>query len=63
MILNELLEIQNEWWKTEKVRENLASKFKRKVFKEMKNSIDDRQITTLTRLRIVGSCLIKNLQW
>jgi len=63
MILSELLEIQNEWWKTEKVRENLASKFKRKVFEEMKNSIDDRQITILTRLRIVGSCLTKNLQW
>jgi hypothetical protein len=58
MILNELLEIQNDWWKTGKVRETIVSKFKLEVFEEMKSNVNDR-----TGLRRVGSCLTKNLQW
>ncbi len=62
MILTEFLEIQNDWRKTEKIRENLASKFKLEFFEEMKNSVDDRQITILKGLRGVSSCSTKNLQ-
>ena len=54
MRIDELLEIQNEWWKTEKVREDLVPKFKREVFEELKNNVNNRQIIVLTGLRRVG---------
>lgn len=46
--------LQNEWWTTEKVREELAPKFKREIFNQLVSMLNLRQITILTGLRRVG---------
>jgi predicted AAA+ superfamily ATPase len=54
MRIDEQLTLQNEWWLTEKVKEELAPKFKREIFQELKSMVDVRQVTILTGLRRVG---------
>jgi len=54
MIIKEQLMLQNEWWTTEKVREELAPKFKREIFNQLVSMLNLRQITILTGLRRVG---------
>lgn len=54
MRIDEALLIQNEWWKTEKVRKDLAPEFKREAFYELKKMVNLRQIVLLTGLRRVG---------
>jgi hypothetical protein len=54
MRIDEQLTLQNEWWFTEKVKEELAPKFKREIFQELKSMVDVRQVTILTGLRRVG---------
>ena len=54
MRIDEQLTLQNEWWLTEKVKEELAPKFKREIFQELKSMVDVKQVTILTGLRRVG---------
>ncbi|MEM5811469.1 MAG: AAA family ATPase [Candidatus Aenigmatarchaeota archaeon] len=54
MRIDEILRIENEWWATEKVKEELAPFFRRDVFKQLKEMVDIRQIVVVTGLRRVG---------
>ncbi|MEM5874522.1 MAG: ATP-binding protein [Candidatus Aenigmatarchaeota archaeon] len=54
MKIDEVLRIENEWWTTEKVKEELAPFFRRDVFKQLKEMVDIRQIIVVTGLRRVG---------
>ncbi len=54
MRLEELLGLQNEWWTTEKVKEDLAPPFRRDTFGQLVGTIDTRQATVVTGLRRVG---------
>mgnify|MGYP000682586021 CR=1 FL=1 len=54
MRIEEALTIQNEWWTTEKVKEELAPSFKREVFSQLKEMAETRQIVVLSGLRRVG---------
>ncbi|MCC5994104.1 MAG: ATP-binding protein [Candidatus Aenigmarchaeota archaeon] len=54
MSIEEILRILNEWWITEKVKEELAPAFRRDTFKQLEEMVDVRQIVVLTGLRRVG---------
>jgi uncharacterized protein len=54
MKIEEALRILNEWWLTEKVKEELAPAFRRDIFRQLEEMIDMRQIIILTGLRRVG---------
>lgn len=54
MYLEELIELLNEWWKTESVEKEKIKEYRRKAFFELKNLLDLRQIIILTGLRRVG---------
>ena len=58
MRLDEALIFQNEWWRTEKVRKELAPWYKREVYKKVEEMINIRQIIVLTGLRRVGKTTI-----
>jgi predicted AAA+ superfamily ATPase len=54
MRIEEVLRILNEWWITEKVKEELAPAFRRDIFKQLEEMVNVRQIVVLTGLRRVG---------
>ncbi|MEM1546763.1 MAG: ATP-binding protein [Candidatus Methanomethylicia archaeon] len=54
MRLDESLRIQNEWWLTERVKEDLALPYKRGIFQQIEEMAELRQIIVLTGLRRVG---------
>ncbi len=58
MRLDEALIFQNEWWRTEKVRKELAPWYKREVYKKVEEMLNIRQIIVLTGLRRVGKTTI-----
>jgi predicted AAA+ superfamily ATPase len=49
---------QNEWWRTEKVKESLAMPYKREVYKKIEEMVNLRQIVVVTGLRRVGKTTI-----
>lgn len=58
MIEQQKLELFNHWWIENKVDEKLALPFKRECYKEIKESLNKRFITSLTGLRRVGKTTI-----
>ena len=56
--MKDILTILNPWWKTKKVKQELAKKYKRKIFYKISNETNSRQITALYGLRRVGKSTI-----
>ncbi|MEM2131308.1 MAG: AAA family ATPase, partial [Candidatus Woesearchaeota archaeon] len=53
-INKETILLFNPWWKTKKVNKELAKEFKREIFADILNRLDNRTITILYGLRRVG---------
>ena len=57
--MRELLIILNEWWETHTISEEKAKKYRRKIFKNIKDTFFSyKQILVLTGLRRVGKTTI-----
>lgn len=54
MELDEALRLQNEWWQTGRVSEDLAPPQRREAFIRLREAVHERQVTVLTGLRRVG---------
>ncbi|MEM3402397.1 MAG: ATP-binding protein [Candidatus Hadarchaeales archaeon] len=54
MPIAELLELSNEWWWKENISNEKARPYRRRIFQELKDHMDSRQMLILTGLRRVG---------
>lgn len=52
--IKDIVELLNPWWKQDKVNEELAKPYKRKIFDEVINLVKYKQIIILSGLRRVG---------
>jgi len=52
--IKQIIELLNPWWKQEKINEELAKSYKRKIFSEILDLVKYKQIIILSGLRRVG---------
>ena len=52
--IKQIIELLNPWWKQEKINEELAKSYKRKIFNEILGLVKYKQIIILSGLRRVG---------